>query len=155
MDRGGSKTNYLFLSFCCMFVLNYINFEWKLSGRRSVNRARWEIWFQEMVCYCKVFTGSHRQAMQGKVIDNHFYFLVTACGTLVHLLVKNYFYKISFKTDLFGRIWSLYLCFRWYNHLDPAIKKDAWTEEEERTLAYYQRIFGNKWADIASFLPGR
>lgn len=44
---------------------------------------------------------------------------------------------------------------RWYNHLDPAIKKDAWTEEEERTLAYYHRIFGNKWADIASFLPGR
>ncbi|XP_024031952.1 transcription factor MYB3R-3 [Morus notabilis] len=44
---------------------------------------------------------------------------------------------------------------RWYNHLDPAIKKDAWTEEGERALAYYHQICGNKWADIARFLPGR
>ncbi|KAJ7952353.1 Myb-related protein like [Quillaja saponaria] len=44
---------------------------------------------------------------------------------------------------------------RWYNHLDPAIKKDAWTDDEEETLAYYHRIYGNKWAKIASFIPGR
>lgn len=47
------------------------------------------------------------------------------------------------------------LSFRWYNNLDPAIRKDAWTDEEEQTLAYYHQIFGNKWADIARFLPGR
>ncbi|KAL7609769.1 transcription factor MYB3R-5 isoform X1 [Lactuca sativa] len=44
---------------------------------------------------------------------------------------------------------------RWHNHLDPAIKKDAWTEEEESSLAYYHHIYGNKWAEIARFLPGR
>jgi hypothetical protein len=44
---------------------------------------------------------------------------------------------------------------RWYNHLDPAIKKDAWTEEEESIIAYCHQIYGNKWAEIARFLPGR
>ncbi|XP_074303825.1 transcription factor MYB3R-5-like [Silene latifolia] len=44
---------------------------------------------------------------------------------------------------------------RWHNHLDPAIRKDAWTKEEESLLAYYHHIYGNKWAEIARFLPGR
>lgn len=44
---------------------------------------------------------------------------------------------------------------RWHNHLDPAIKKDAWTKEEEAILTYYHQLYGNKWAEIARFLPGR
>ncbi|GFZ07059.1 myb domain protein 3r-5 [Actinidia rufa] len=44
---------------------------------------------------------------------------------------------------------------RWHNHLDPAIKKEAWTKEEESVLTHYHRIYGNKWAEIAKFLPGR
>lgn len=44
---------------------------------------------------------------------------------------------------------------RWHNHLDPEIKKEAWTEEEDSIIAYYHHKFGNKWAEIARHLPGR
>ncbi|KAL6853644.1 hypothetical protein ACP4OV_019673 [Aristida adscensionis] len=44
---------------------------------------------------------------------------------------------------------------RWHNHLNPEIRKDAWTPEEERALVNAHRIYGNKWAEIAKVLPGR
>jgi len=44
---------------------------------------------------------------------------------------------------------------RWHNHLDTDIRKDAWDLAEDRRLLELQRHFGNKWADIAKFLPGR
>ncbi|XP_042046369.1 transcription factor MYB3R-3-like [Salvia splendens] len=44
---------------------------------------------------------------------------------------------------------------RWHNHLNPDIKKDAWTLDEELTLLNAHRINGNKWAELAKLLPGR
>ena len=44
---------------------------------------------------------------------------------------------------------------RWHNHLDPNVKKDDWTENEENILFSKHMEFGNKWSDIAIFLPGR
>ncbi|CAN7070018.1 unnamed protein product [Brassica rapa subsp. trilocularis] len=44
---------------------------------------------------------------------------------------------------------------RWHNHLNPGIRKDAWTTEEETALINAQRTHGNKWAEIAKVLPGR
>ncbi|XP_062075926.1 transcription factor MYB3R-1-like [Humulus lupulus] len=44
---------------------------------------------------------------------------------------------------------------RWYNHLTPSVNKDPWTKEEESTLVKYHQIYGNKWAEIAKFMPGR
>ncbi|XP_047332968.1 transcription factor MYB3R-3-like [Impatiens glandulifera] len=44
---------------------------------------------------------------------------------------------------------------RWHNHLNPDIKKDAWTQEEELQLMKAHLTYGNKWADIAKVLPGR
>ncbi|KAL5792470.1 hypothetical protein ACOSP7_001064 [Xanthoceras sorbifolium] len=44
---------------------------------------------------------------------------------------------------------------RWHNHLNPDIKRTAWTKEEESTLIQVHEVYGNKWAEIAKFLPGR
>ncbi|GFP79916.1 transcription factor myb98 [Phtheirospermum japonicum] len=44
---------------------------------------------------------------------------------------------------------------RWHNHLRPDIKKDLWTEEEDRILIETHVQVGNKWAEIAKSLPGR
>ena len=44
---------------------------------------------------------------------------------------------------------------RWHNHLDPRINKGPWTLEEDKILAEKQKLLGNKWSDIAKFLPGR
>ncbi|KAG4963152.1 hypothetical protein JHK82_039823 [Glycine max] len=44
---------------------------------------------------------------------------------------------------------------RWVNHLDPTIKKEAWTREEELALIHYHQIFGNKWAELSKVIPGR
>jgi hypothetical protein len=45
--------------------------------------------------------------------------------------------------------------FRWHNHLNPAINKEAWTQEEELALIRAHQIYGNKWAELTKFLPGR
>ena len=44
---------------------------------------------------------------------------------------------------------------RWYNHLDPALKKGGWTEEEDGLLLAAQRKWGNAWTKIAKEVPGR
>ncbi|KAG8182989.1 hypothetical protein JTE90_027476 [Oedothorax gibbosus] len=44
---------------------------------------------------------------------------------------------------------------RWHNHLNPSIKKTAWTLEEERLICYYHKQWGNQWSKIAKQLPGR
>ncbi|KAJ8477890.1 hypothetical protein OPV22_021617 [Ensete ventricosum] len=44
---------------------------------------------------------------------------------------------------------------RWHNHLRPDIKKDMWTEEEERRLVEAHVKHGNRWAEIAKHMPGR
>lgn len=44
---------------------------------------------------------------------------------------------------------------RWHNHLSPNVLKSDWKEWEDQILIDKQRQWGNKWAKIAMFLPGR
>jgi len=50
---------------------------------------------------------------------------------------------------------NYFLFFRWHNHLNPNINKEAWTQEEELALIRAHQIYGNRWAELTKFLPGR
>eukprot|EP00965_Chrysotila_dentata_P112273 3711842-Pleurochrysis_carterae.AAC.1 len=36
-----------------------------------------------------------------------------------------------------------------------ALRQDAWTSAEKQRLCELHQIYGNRWATIASFMPGR
>tara|TARA_B100001094_G_C18166746_1_gene792587 strand:- start:1403 stop:2347 length:945 start_codon:yes stop_codon:yes gene_type:complete len=44
---------------------------------------------------------------------------------------------------------------RYCQHLDPMINKGPWTQAEDLILLRAQKRFGNKWALISKYLPGR
>lgn len=44
---------------------------------------------------------------------------------------------------------------RWYNHLDPQLKKGNWSPREDLVLLEKQLEMGNRWSDISKLLLGR
>ncbi|KAJ0249537.1 Transcription factor MYB1 [Hirschfeldia incana] len=45
--------------------------------------------------------------------------------------------------------------FRWWNQLDPSLKRNPFTEVENQAIIRAHGIHGNKWSVIAKLLPGR
>lgn len=64
-------------------------------------------------------------------------------------------YQIKNRTGKQCRERLFVFLFRWHNHLDPNINKNYWTDKEEAILFIKHMEFGNKWSEIANFLPGR
>jgi hypothetical protein len=44
---------------------------------------------------------------------------------------------------------------RWHNHLDPTLRHDPFSSEEDQKLIRLQRTFYNKWTEISKRMPGR
>ncbi|GAB2280301.1 Transcription factor [Dionaea muscipula] len=44
---------------------------------------------------------------------------------------------------------------RWYTYLNTDFKKGGWSPEEDMLLCEAQKIFGNKWTEIAKVVSGR
>uniref|UniRef100_A0A7N0U110 Uncharacterized protein n=1 Tax=Kalanchoe fedtschenkoi TaxID=63787 RepID=A0A7N0U110_KALFE len=44
---------------------------------------------------------------------------------------------------------------RWINYLRPDIRRGRFTQEEEKLIISLHEVVGNRWAQIASHLPGR
>lgn len=74
---------------------------------------------------------------------------------VIELVNKHGPQKWSFiATHLDGRI-GKQCRERWHNHLDPNIKKDTWSQEEDELLISLHASYGNKWAEIRKQIPGR
>ncbi|KAF8396786.1 hypothetical protein HHK36_018418 [Tetracentron sinense] len=89
----------------------------------------------------ELIKGPWTQEEDDKIIE-----LVSKCGPTKWSVISK---------SLPGNLEHYTAYLKWYNHLNPIIKKDAWTLEEELALINIHRIHGNKWAEIAKVLPGR
>lgn len=44
---------------------------------------------------------------------------------------------------------------RWFNHLNPDVKRGSWSQEEDEQIFELYQKFGTSWSKIAKYMPGR
>lgn len=100
--------------------------------------------------HCGIYSSEHRHFL--KYPDILLFSFPFCIGNIV---IAKWFCNCYGLLDYMYNWCSHCVFLRWYNHLNPAIKKDAWTLEEELTLIQCHQKYGNKWTEIAKLLPGR
>ena len=131
-----------------------------------------------MVVNIKVFAWSDRKTMPRKVtsishgyhdtsVNTNMICLTSATPLFLEILVlfltedlfysilSYYIFQLFLQVQIYEMIKRPFFTIRWHNHLNPDIKREAWTLVEELALMHAHRMHGNKWAEIAKALPGR
>lgn len=74
---------------------------------------------------------------------------------LTQVVTSNNFLKWSEIAELVPERSAKQCRERWVCNLDPQIVRGMWSPEEDKSILSLQETVGNKWAKIASYLPGR
>lgn len=107
-----------------------------VNGRTATQcKKRWEAFLSP-----ELIRGPWTKEEDDKLVD-----LVSKCGTKRWSFISTY---LKGRTGKQCRE-------RWHNHLDPEVRKAAWTVEEDVLLCKLHIQYGNRWAKIARHFQGR
>lgn len=70
-------------------------------------------------------------------------------------LIKKVGKNWKFLSEMLGTKTGKQIRERYINKLDPKIKKEEWTEDEDLLLIQLYSEYGSRWSEIAKKLPGR
>ncbi|OIW16865.1 hypothetical protein TanjilG_16445 [Lupinus angustifolius] len=59
------------------------------------------------------------------------------------------------EDDILRKQIGTYGTVKWYTYLNSDFKKGGWSPEEDKLLCEAQKIFGNRWTEIAKVVSGR
>lgn len=75
--------------------------------------------------------------------------------SVVQKLIKRIGKNWKLVSEMLGSKTGKQIRERYINKLDPDIKKNAWSREEDFALIKCIKEFGSRWSEIAKNLPGR
>ncbi len=70
-------------------------------------------------------------------------------------LIKKYGKNWKLLSEMLGSKNGKQIRERFINKLDPQIKREDWSDDEDRKILELYSKIGSKWSQISKFLPGR